>query len=266
MARGTNVIDRPVYTAKHRYARLTARKARLVADLIRGRSVNEALETLEYAPQRAAAFYKKLVRSAMANAAQDEGVNVNHLVISDCRADDGRDLPGSRRQGDGARQIPLRDEIWNERLRCRVEEGTGGAEEHEKEENDANADRALPGEIQDHSGEQRFGRKTNRRDDPPIEAIGGSARNQDEKEGRCELEQADQTEVGGIASEVVDLPTDRNRDDLGAELGDDPHRHEKREAAMAERASRPLAARLRGASASSPGRLEVERDALTADD
>ena len=58
------------FRAKHRYARLTARKARMIADQIRGRSANEALELLEFAPQRAAAFYKKLVRSAMANAPQ----------------------------------------------------------------------------------------------------------------------------------------------------------------------------------------------------
>ena len=49
------------YRAVHRHARITARKARLIADLIRGHSVNSALETLEFAPQRAAVFYKKLV-------------------------------------------------------------------------------------------------------------------------------------------------------------------------------------------------------------
>lgn len=77
------------YIAKHRYARITARKARLVADQIRGMSCNQALEVLEFAPQRAAAFYKKVVMSAMANAAQDENVNVNRLYISGCRADEG---------------------------------------------------------------------------------------------------------------------------------------------------------------------------------
>jgi large subunit ribosomal protein L22 len=44
---------------------------------------------LEFAPQRAAAFYKKVVMSAMANAAQDEDVNVNRLFVADSRADDG---------------------------------------------------------------------------------------------------------------------------------------------------------------------------------
>ena len=77
------------FRAKHRYARLTARKARLIADMIRGHSANEALEYLEFAPQRAAAFYKKVVQSAVANAAQDPEVNLNRLVIVDARADDG---------------------------------------------------------------------------------------------------------------------------------------------------------------------------------
>lgn len=77
------------FTARHRYARITQRKARLVADMIRGRSANEALEVLEFSPKRAAAFYLKVLRSAMANASQDENVNLNRLYISDCRADDG---------------------------------------------------------------------------------------------------------------------------------------------------------------------------------
>ena len=97
----SSATDAPEFLAKHRYAKITARKARLIADLIRGRSVNEALETLEFAPQRAAAFYKKLVRSAAANATQDEEVNVNRLVISDCRADDGPMVQGRMRYRPG---------------------------------------------------------------------------------------------------------------------------------------------------------------------
>ncbi|MFT7668614.1 MAG: large subunit ribosomal protein L22 [Planctomycetota bacterium] len=77
------------FTAKHRYARITQRKARLIADLIRGRSANEALEILEFSSKRAASFYLKVLRSAMANASQNEEVNLNRLYISDSRADDG---------------------------------------------------------------------------------------------------------------------------------------------------------------------------------
>ncbi|MDG1050491.1 MAG: 50S ribosomal protein L22 [Planctomycetota bacterium] len=77
------------YVARHRYARISARKARLVADAVRGRAVNDALEILELLPQRGAAFYKKVLLSAIANASQDDSVDVNDLFVSDCRADDG---------------------------------------------------------------------------------------------------------------------------------------------------------------------------------
>lgn len=77
------------FTAKHRFARITSRKAGLIANLIRGRSVNDALETLQFTPNRGAAFYMKVLKSAVANASQDEDVNVNRLYISDARADVG---------------------------------------------------------------------------------------------------------------------------------------------------------------------------------
>lgn len=77
------------YTARLRFARSTARKARLVADMIRGMDVNIALDLLQFAPQRAAAMYLKLLKSAIANASQNEDVNVNRLYISECKADDG---------------------------------------------------------------------------------------------------------------------------------------------------------------------------------
>jgi len=98
------------FVAKHRYARTTARKARLVANVIRGLSVNRALEVLEFSPQRAAAMFLKVVKSAAANAAQDEGVNVNRLVISECMADDGPLLQNRLRwrPGPQGRAMPIR--------------------------------------------------------------------------------------------------------------------------------------------------------------
>ncbi len=77
------------YTARHRYARVASRKARLIANVIRGKSANEAIELLSFAPQRAAAFYLKVLKSAMANASHDESVNLNRLYVADARADDG---------------------------------------------------------------------------------------------------------------------------------------------------------------------------------
>lgn len=97
------------FVARHRFARITARKARRIADLIRGRTVNEALELLEFAPQRGASFYLKVVRSAVANASLDENVNINRLFISDCRADDGPLLQGRLRfrPGPQGRAMPF---------------------------------------------------------------------------------------------------------------------------------------------------------------
>jgi len=77
------------FVARHRHARLTARKARLIADMIRGRDANSALELLQLSLKRGASFYKKVVESAVANAALDEETDVNALVIIDARADDG---------------------------------------------------------------------------------------------------------------------------------------------------------------------------------
>ena len=98
------------FTAKHRYARVTARKARLIADVIRGMPVNRALESLQFAPQRAASFYLKVLRSAMANASQDENVSLNRLYVSDSRADDGPLQQGRMRwrPGPQGRAMPYR--------------------------------------------------------------------------------------------------------------------------------------------------------------
>ena len=98
------------YRAKHRYARLTARKARLTADVIRGKDVNEAMELLQFSPKRSSAFFLKVLRSAVANASQDENVNVNRLFVSDSRADDGPLLNNRMRwrPGPQGRAMPYR--------------------------------------------------------------------------------------------------------------------------------------------------------------
>ncbi|MCD8139773.1 MAG: 50S ribosomal protein L22 [Planctomycetaceae bacterium] len=67
------------YVAKHRHAPIKAYKARLVIDLIRGKSVNDALNILRYKPQRAARMIEKVVRSAQANA-EDRGVSGEFFV------------------------------------------------------------------------------------------------------------------------------------------------------------------------------------------
>src|SRR5262249_60605450 len=77
----TPAATAPAFRASHRYARMAPRKARLVADLIRGLPVNAALRALDRSDKRAASLLGKVVRSAVANAAQDGNVDPNHLVV-----------------------------------------------------------------------------------------------------------------------------------------------------------------------------------------
>jgi large subunit ribosomal protein L22 len=113
------------FTARHRFAHITARKARYVADLIRGRSVNEAFELLQFTPNRGARFYGKVLRSAVANASHDEAVNINHLFVSECRADDGPLLQGRLRYRPGpqGRAMPYAKRLSHLVVKVRELEG-----------------------------------------------------------------------------------------------------------------------------------------------
>ncbi len=75
--------------AKHLFARSSAQKARLVADQVRGLSVEKALELLSYSPKKAAVLVKKVVDSAIANAEHNEGADVDELVITKICVDEG---------------------------------------------------------------------------------------------------------------------------------------------------------------------------------
>jgi large subunit ribosomal protein L22 len=92
-----------LYKASHRHARTSARKARLVVDLIRGMPVNTALGVLDRSPQRAAVLIGKVVRSAVANAEQDSQIDPNRLTVSEARVDEGPLLGGHMRWRPAAR-------------------------------------------------------------------------------------------------------------------------------------------------------------------
>jgi large subunit ribosomal protein L22 len=81
-------------TAKLRYLRITPRKVRVVADLIRGKNVNQALAQLAYVEKRAAEPVAKLLRSAVANADQaSKGqVDVDKLRVKELMVDQGPSL------------------------------------------------------------------------------------------------------------------------------------------------------------------------------
>ena len=76
------------YTAKHRYAPMSARKARLIVDMIRGLDVQEALDLLQFQPQRAAYLTRQVLSSALSNA-DEQAADVESLVVADARVDDG---------------------------------------------------------------------------------------------------------------------------------------------------------------------------------
>ena len=73
--------------AKHRFARSSAQKARLVADQIRGMHVEKALELLTYSPKKSAALVKKVLESAIANAEHNEGADIDELSITQVMVD-----------------------------------------------------------------------------------------------------------------------------------------------------------------------------------
>jgi len=68
--------------ASLRGVRLSAQKGRLVADLIRGKSVDHALNILAFSPKKGAAIVKKVVESAIANAEHNSGSDIDALKIT----------------------------------------------------------------------------------------------------------------------------------------------------------------------------------------
>ena len=78
-----------LFKASHRNAGISARKARLVMDLIRGQKAEKALVRLEYCDRRASPMIRKVLESAIANAAQMSGVESENLVVHAAYADKG---------------------------------------------------------------------------------------------------------------------------------------------------------------------------------
>tara|TARA_B100000287_G_scaffold388101_1_gene397134 strand:- start:86 stop:418 length:333 start_codon:yes stop_codon:yes gene_type:complete len=88
-------------SAKLKGAQISAQKARLVADQVRGRHVDEALDLLEFSPKKASKLIKKLLDSAIANAENNEGADVDELVISSVFVDEGRTMKRLRPRAKG---------------------------------------------------------------------------------------------------------------------------------------------------------------------
>lgn len=95
------------YNAYLKAVRISPRKARLVVDMVRGKTVQDAIDTLRFTDKKAAALLSKLVASAMANATHTATVDVDNLVVAEAYVNEGptikRFLP--RAQG---RATPIR--------------------------------------------------------------------------------------------------------------------------------------------------------------
>lgn len=87
--------------AKLKGARISAQKARLVADQVRGKDVEDALNLLMYSNKKAAHIIKKVLDSAIANAENNEGADVDELKISSIYVDEGMTMKRLRPRAKG---------------------------------------------------------------------------------------------------------------------------------------------------------------------
>ncbi|HYB36463.1 MAG TPA: 50S ribosomal protein L22 [Mycobacterium sp.] len=85
----TTTTEFPSAVAKARFVRVSARKARRVIDLVRGKSVSDALDILRWAPQAASVPVAKVIASAAANAENNNGLDPATLVVAAAFADEG---------------------------------------------------------------------------------------------------------------------------------------------------------------------------------
>ena len=92
-------------TASARGVRLSVDKGRLVADMIRGRPVDQALNILRFTPKKAALIVRKVVESAVANAEHNDGADIDELKVKTIYVEQGATLKRSaaRAKGRGAR-------------------------------------------------------------------------------------------------------------------------------------------------------------------
>ena len=93
--------------ASLRGARMSAQKGRLVADLIRGKPVDQAINILAYNPRKGAALIRKLLESAIANAEHNDGADIDSLKVKTIHVERGQFLKRfqARAKGRGNRVL-----------------------------------------------------------------------------------------------------------------------------------------------------------------
>jgi large subunit ribosomal protein L22 len=84
-----------------KYIRISPQKARLVADVVRGMGVDEAITTLRFMPKKGAGIIQKVLESAVANATQDDNADVDSLYVKSIFIDGGPSLKRIRPRAQG---------------------------------------------------------------------------------------------------------------------------------------------------------------------
>ena len=97
-------MEETVQTAQAtlKYARISARKVKIVADLIRGKNVNEALAIVKFTPKASSDIIEKLLKSAIANAENNHNMDSKNLYISEIYANQGPTLKRIRPAAKGS--------------------------------------------------------------------------------------------------------------------------------------------------------------------
>ncbi len=85
-----------------KYARISSRKVKIVADLIRGKKVDEALAIVKFTPKASSEIIEKLLKSAIANAENNHGMNRGNLIVSEIYANQGPTLKRIRPAAKGS--------------------------------------------------------------------------------------------------------------------------------------------------------------------
>ena len=88
--------------AELRFARISSRKVKIVADLIRGKKVDEALAIVKFTPKASSELIEKLLKSAIANAENNHGMNRGNLIVSEIYANQGPTLKRIRPAAKGS--------------------------------------------------------------------------------------------------------------------------------------------------------------------
>jgi len=100
-------------TAKYRYARISPQKCRLVADVVRGQAVGNAIATLKFMPKKGAELVRKTLESAVANADSNHGLDIDDLKVARIQVDAAPVLKrfAARAKGRGARIVKRNSHI-----------------------------------------------------------------------------------------------------------------------------------------------------------